>query len=255
MNPWLEQFWRDVHTSLTTYTRDAVQALLPGGMRAVVEEYLGVVDRWDDSTIRSRVAPDVSMLGERPGRGGGTAVAVAPPAAGASVGYAIGRGDEAPTLRYIEILDVSTGRRLVTAIEFLSPVNKSGPGRRQYQRKQEKLIAGGVNLVEIDLLRSGSWVVAAPRSACPAVVCGPYRICVTPADVDRETIMYPAGFDQPLPRIAIPLRPGDDDIVLPLQPILQQAYVNGRYGEEIDYQVPPHPPLDDVQRVQMKSYL
>ncbi len=38
MNPWLEEHWGDVHTSLTTYARDQLQPRLPPGLRARIEE-------------------------------------------------------------------------------------------------------------------------------------------------------------------------------------------------------------------------
>jgi hypothetical protein len=51
---------------------------------------------------------------------------------------------------------VGSGNRIVTVIEFLSPTNKvRGPGQDEYLKKQSELRQGGVNLVEIDLVRSG----------------------------------------------------------------------------------------------------
>ena len=50
----------------------------------------------------------------------------------------------------------------MTAIEVLSPTNKT-PGvhaRTQYLQKQEELLNSRVNLVEIDLLRSGQHTTA-----------------------------------------------------------------------------------------------
>jgi hypothetical protein len=34
MDPWLEQHWGDVHTSVVTYCRDRLQGLLPPDLRA-----------------------------------------------------------------------------------------------------------------------------------------------------------------------------------------------------------------------------
>ena len=45
-----------------------------------------------------------------------------------------------------------------------------------------------------------------------------------------------------LPAIAIPLRETDRDVPLDLQPILDQAYRNGRY-DDLDYIRDPDPPL------------
>src|SRR6476620_993846 len=38
MDPYLEAHWRDVHASLVIYARDALQGVLPGSLRARVEE-------------------------------------------------------------------------------------------------------------------------------------------------------------------------------------------------------------------------
>jgi hypothetical protein len=45
--------------------------------------------------------------------------------------------------------------RVITCIEFLSPWNKSGPGRREYLKKQKALFESRFNSVEIDLVRAG----------------------------------------------------------------------------------------------------
>src|SRR6266436_1070046 len=42
MNPFLEDFWPDVHTSLMVYLRNALQPLLPEGLFARVEESLTI---------------------------------------------------------------------------------------------------------------------------------------------------------------------------------------------------------------------
>ena len=45
-----------------------------------------------------------------------------------------------------------------------------------------------------------------------------------------------------LPNIAIPLRPHDRDVVLELQPIIDDCYCDGRY-HTIDYHRPLIPPF------------
>ncbi len=58
--------------------------------------------------------------------------------------------------RAIEIRDATTGGRIVTVVEFLSPFNKHpGVGCVQYKRKQAECVEAKVNLVEIDLTRTG----------------------------------------------------------------------------------------------------
>jgi hypothetical protein len=147
------------------------------------------------------------------------------------------------THRSIHIVDSRSGNRVVTAIEFLSQANKSSErGRSLYRSKQRDLLDGGVNLVEIDLLREGSWVLAAESGAVPANYRSPYRICVVRATRPRSAEVYRVPLRQPLPTIHIPLRPTDKDVHLNLQAVITLAYQNGGY-EDIDYRVDPFPPL------------
>src|SRR5262249_46375310 len=59
--------------------------------------------------------------------------------------------------RFLEIYEAGTKKRLVTSIEVISPSNKrpGTPGWDLYQRKRQSLVLSHVNLVEIDLVRSG----------------------------------------------------------------------------------------------------
>jgi len=49
------------------------------------------------------------------------------------------------------------------------------------------MLDGRVNLVEIDLLRAGSWVLAVQQSLVPKAYREPYRICVVRADQQMST--------------------------------------------------------------------
>ena len=72
---------------------------------------------------------------------------------------------EPVTESYVEIVDVKSGHRVVTAIEVLSPTNKRpAEGQRLYLKKRDDLKLAGVNTVEIDLLRGGERVLMVPRS-------------------------------------------------------------------------------------------
>lgn len=249
MNPWLEMHWGDLHSRLTTYACDHLQSQLPDGLRARIEEYVTVEGEEDtESNPRRRFAPDVRVL-ERPNaaigfgdaidlEGGGTAVAVA------EEPLIVSRRVEPETLHYIKIIDLKSGHRVVTAIEFLSPSNKiSDQGQRQFREKQETLLAGNVNLVEIDLLRDGDWVISVPKSMVPKSRREPYRVNVVRADRSWDAEVYRVSLRHPLPTIRIPLRPTDADVSLPLQTLLTAAFVNGRYQDELDYSQPLDPAL------------
>lgn len=70
-DPFLENHWGDVHTSLTTYARNQLQPQLPSGLRARVEEHVAVED---DPAAKKR-RPDVRIVQEPPyAAGAGTAV-------------------------------------------------------------------------------------------------------------------------------------------------------------------------------------
>ena len=65
----------------------------------------------------------------------------------------------------------------------------------------------------------------------------------------RQTAyLYPISIREPLPGISIPLRPGDKELKLALQPLLDEAYEGGRYGRTLDYRQAPNPPLEGDDR-------
>jgi hypothetical protein len=54
---------------------------------------------------------------------------------------------------------------------------------------------------------------------------------------------FPGMASYLLPRVGIPLRPPDPDIVLDLQALFERCYDSGGYADFIDYHRPPVPPL------------
>lgn len=255
MNPWLEAYWGDIHTSMTTYARDAIQKQLPDKLQARVEEYLSVEDVWEDRPADRRIAPDVHIV-EQGSSGAPERESAAVQTMVAEEPVRILRSIPPQTLRYIKIVDLKSRRRVITVIEFLSLANKAtAAGRKQYRQKQRELLEAGVNLVEIDLLRSGKWVLATKKTRYPERYRGPYRIGVVRA-VDPEIAeIYHATFTAPLPKVFIPLRKKDKDVLLPLQELVNQAYENGRYGNDVDYSVPPQPPLPEAEQRWVSEYL
>lgn len=242
MDPYLEAHWGDVHTSLIIYSRDQLRARLPEDLRARVEERV-FVESEDDDDPRS-IYPDVRVVerpyGQQPlsaTETGSVAIALAEP-------VVVRMQDEAKTETFIEIRDVSSGGRVVTVIEFVSPSNKTpGKGRDLYRRKQMELEAAHVNSVEIDLLRAGNHVISCPLKIMPAKCRGPYRISVRRATEPDAWEVYPVSLREPLPAIRIPLRDSDPDVPLNLQALIDQCYLNGQY-EDIDYAREPEPRLE-----------
>jgi hypothetical protein len=239
MDPYLEPFWGDVHQSLITYARDQLQGVLPGDLRARIQERVFVES---PSGPERTMYPDIRVVQ----RGRRRAPAPVAPAGGVAVAepLCIPLPDEPVTQGYIEILDVGTGRRVVTVIEILSPSNKvPGPGRELYVKKQQECRASGVNLVEIDLLRAGPWVLCVPEYCVPASYRTTYRVCVFRAGAAWLAEVYRVPLRERLPIIKIPLRPTDADVLLDLQILIEQCYRNGGYDEDLDYHNLPGPPL------------
>ena len=98
-------------------------------------------------------------------------------------------------------------------------------------------------MIEIDFIRSGEFIVSVPklhlieRLRSSPLVCIRRVLCPDIAEI----VVMP--FDQPVPAFRIPLRPTDADVVLNLQPLLEECYRRGRYAGSIDYSQPPSPPL------------
>ncbi len=238
VDPYLEQHWGDVHTSLMVYIRDQITDQLPSDLQARVEESVCV-----DLDESSRwIYPDVKVV-ECPEALSSAAVAVAD--AIIAEPTIIPLPSEQSTQRHIEIVDLNSGNRVVTAIELLSPANKQEEsGRSAYRRKQREYIQAGVNLVEIDFIRTGTFIVAAPEGRIPWDMRTPYIVCIRRAYRPEQAEIISIALDQPVPNFRIPLRQTDADIVLKLQPLLDDCYRRGRYAS-IDYSQPPRPKLDD----------
>jgi hypothetical protein len=247
MDPWLEHpaVFPDIHDSLIIYTRDALNALLPSPYRANTATRVWV------EVSQHRIGPDVKVLrSDGPARkrdGGG--VAVAEPVGVAPIIVHVPHDEMREPFVEIRLED---GQRLATAIEVLSLTNKkSGEhGRDLYLKKQQELLNGQVNLVEIDLLRGGLHTTAVPQERLRANAgTFDYHICVRRYDQWEDYAVYAWRLAERVPDIAIPLLPDDAPILLSLQPLLDRAYDNGRYGEILKYRHrPPQPLLTDAQR-------
>jgi hypothetical protein len=236
MDPWLEQHWGDIHHSIITYARDQLQPRLPGGLRARMGERLLVEDPEEET--RS-IYPDLRVVehfesSSSPDHGQ-TAVACAEP-------LLIQYPNEPEKQGYIEIIDPRAGK-VITAIEVLSRANKfPGPGQQLYLQKQQELERARVSLVEIDLLRAGDHVIGVPLSLIPASHRTPYCASVRRSQSRYLSEFYAIPLSRPLPAIRVPLRKTDADVVLELQPLIEQAYINGGY-DDLDYTKNPEPPL------------
>ena len=149
-----------------------------------------------------------------------------------------------PGLHKVELVAIEirdrVGNDLVTAIEVLSPANKEMPGLGQYVRKRNVYLRSRANLLEIDLLRHGTRSVE--TQALPAAT---YLVTLSRASNRRQLEVWPISLSDPLPVVAVPLRPEDGDVPLDLGAALAVVYDRARYDLSIDYFKPPAPALED----------
>jgi hypothetical protein len=150
----------------------------------------------------------------------------------------------------VEIRDAAQGR-LVTAIEILSPINKRpGRGLEEYRSKRATVLSANVHLLEIDLLRQGTRparLIGLPQSD--------YFVFLTRAERPHLTETWPIRVRDPLPRVPVPLLPGDDDVLLDLGHALPTIYEEARYDLSIDYGQPPVPPLVEEEAAWARELL
>jgi hypothetical protein len=243
MDPYLERFWNDVHGTLVTYIKDALNESLPTRYRATMQERVVIADL--DQPLTGTRYPDVAVVDwpEAAGtQGGGVATEVHSERllirAPELLMY-----DEPLRQYFIEITDSKFGEDVVTAIEVLSPENKRvGDGMSQFRRKQEEYRRAKVNRVEIDLLRGGRRLFEFPESILGPQRRKPYYVTVHRGEKTGEAELYAVDLRDTLPVIKVPLRPGEPDVGLALQPLIKRVYRNGRFP--IDYGTACDPPLE-----------
>lgn len=144
---------------------------------------------------------------------------------------------------YLEIVDTASGNRVITAVEFLSPTNKTAcDGYELYAKKQREYLAGDVSVVEIDLTRGGDRDLVLLLSLIPRQHRATYLACVRRSWQPLSIEAYPLALDKQLPVIGIPLRQEESDAPLDLQWLVNECYEKGRY-DDIDYTCDPDPPL------------
>jgi hypothetical protein len=238
MDPYLEKYWHEVHQRLIIYTGDSLQARLPSELRARIEERVFL--EGESGTCRV-IYPDVHVV-EHPQPW--SAAAEAEASVGIEEPLMVEVTIEPMTEGYIEIIDATSGHRVITVIEFLSPTNKvPGEGQEQYLKKQREVIEAGANLVEIDLTRAGRRVLAVPSDRVPASHRTTYQVSVWRSHRFPRFELYRVPLMRRLPVIRIPLRSTDADLPLDLQALLDQCFANGRY-DDLNYRVEPNPPLE-----------
>jgi hypothetical protein len=249
MDPYLEATWSDVHVKLIGFIGEALTPMLPPALRARAEEEVILEEHGEPSR---RYRPDVALV-----RAGRHAPARRHPRTTSNRGpglvvpepIAIEFADGPRFDRFVKIIDVRNGNRLVTAIEVLSPWNKRpGSLNARYMKKVDDYVRAGVNIVEIDLLRSPREALTVTEMDLPPDRRTPYLVCVQKSWQRGRWEAYPVELRAPIPAVHVPLRPTDDPAVLRLQPLIRRVYAAGGY-DDIDYARPPRPALSPADEV------
>jgi hypothetical protein len=239
MDPYLEDpaVWSDFHGSFLLSIRAELNTRLPEGYVARWDRYVWVDEPEDDETV-TLVRPDVFVTRAHDQSNDEASVVLAAPT------MAILPQFEPKGKGFLKIVDAK-GKRVVTVVEMLSPTNKApGKDRNAYLEKRQEYFRTGTNLVEIDFLRGG---VRPPIEGKRAPA--DYYILVSAAvDFPRAGI-WPLTIRDPLPPIPVPLDPGVEPVVVPLQPCFERCYHEARFWEDIDYNLAPEPPLGEVDAI------
>ena len=240
MDPYVEAHWNSVHVLMMAALAATLKRSLPPGLVARPEESVRIEslsgDRLRDYRPDEAVV-DIGNTRRRPPVARG--VAVAEP-------IDVDLRRRVVVTRNVLIVDVRNADRVVTAIEVLSPGNKSaGQLNDDYRAKIDDYEAAGSNWVEIDLLRSRRDRMPVPWDALSPASRRDYVVLTYRATTGRVSA-YPIGLRDPLPTIAVPLRPTDDDAPLDLRTVFNRAYDDGPFSDDCDYARPPDPPLADA---------
>lgn len=244
MDPYIEAcgLWGDFHDKLIGELERTLAATLPPRYVTRIRErtYIEWVDPHEETPHTVPFEPDVSLrLGGRNRESHAGAVAVLTAAPAAVLMHALVEVEYREL--FLEILELDPQRRLVTAIEVLSPTNKrpGTVGWQQYENKRQVFLQGHANLVEIDLLRGGR-----RRRMLEPWPDSPYYTLAMKRQEAPACRVWPAFMTAPLPVIAVPLAAPDDDVPLPLQPLIDAIYARSRYTADIDYTRPLDPALN-----------
>ncbi len=257
MDPYLEapDMWPDFHNRLATALSTMLNAQLPAPYYARLQKRseLGIAS---ESGVLRHIIPDVTVLRRPrpetlPTSGGGVAV-LDLPRVEATTGVHVRVYTDPLEHYFVEIYNSAHGHRLVTIIEIVSPSNKRpGPDRRSYETKQKDVLESNVNLIELDLLRSGRRLLPYPNLVAMVDTLAPDYLVLLNRGALRQGnwmdyTLYPVLLRETLPCIPVPLAAQDPDVLLDLQVAVNRVYREGPYVRAIDYSVPPNPPLNEA---------
>jgi Protein of unknown function (DUF4058) len=236
MNPFLElrDQWPGFHLH---YISELARQL---GPRIAPEYYTQVehhvfLHEVDDERLQALRRPDITVFesDRKAEHIGGTAVAISAP-----VEVRIPSTVDVVKVPYLLIRNRAS-RKVVTAIELLSPTNKArGSDREVYLGKRKELLASMAHFVEIDLLRGG------PKMPWVGLPVCDYSVAVSRSHLRPQVDFWPIELRETLPTIPIPLKEFDREVLLDLQAALHGVYDLMSYEFHLYTYGDPEPPLN-----------
>ena len=242
MDPYLELRWENVHGSIHAFAAEKIQQRLPPDLRARPNQRVFLEEGKTGKSTKTTFESDAVIV-ERSGRFERSFAAAMPGGVVTAEPLRIHKMQASIVDRWIELIDVKDQGRLVTVIEFLSRANKrTGTHNERYLKKAGDYILGGVNLVEVDLLRSPRHNLPVTDEELPPDSRAAYRACIHRGGGFGDWDIYPMPLRLPLSTLPIPLRDGDADTYMELQALIDHVYQAFGF-DDIDYSKPPVPRL------------
>ncbi|WP_337176738.1 DUF4058 family protein [Paludisphaera sp.] len=242
MNPWLEhpEVWHDFHSAYLPLLRRQLARQVSPRYVVKIDENVYIHD--EEADVQGRFRPDLGIIHR------GTVASVRPAAGPIAAPVQLRLPvEDVERLPYLEIVD-ARGGELITVIELLSPTNKRrGDNRASYLAKRRAILAGDVNLVEIDLLRAHPPMPPADRPPCA------YSALVVRRGRGSVAEFWPIGLRDPLPIIPVPLNEPDGDATLDLKAALDEAHDDAAYQYRI-YDETPTPPLSPEEEAWARTF-
>jgi hypothetical protein len=244
MDPWLEspEQWHNVHRILISLITAELNQILPEGFAATIDEQVYLLlpeDRYlpDVAVVRT---PNFATFPIRQTTNTSGSVATITPSVEVQ-----SREAEEIQIPYIKVVMTHGRRDVVTVIEVLSPINKTGRSRDDYQKKQRDLLDSEAHFLEIDLLRGGLHTVAVEESSLLATYESEwdYIVCLHRAGQGEHFSCWPFTVRESLPTVPVPLSKTHTDVPLALQMLLEKCYDDGPFRRTVDYNSQPTPRL------------
>lgn len=240
MDPYIESggYWGEFHTHMIVEMQIELNSVLPKGYAASIDLYVWIHEPTAERRTR-RVMPDAYVSkSEKRSRKSASVATVS--AATQIVLPSLERRRQ----RSIKVVDLEQ-ERVVTAVELLSPSNKlAGEDHDAYITKRNEYIANRVNLVEIDLLRSGGRLpMGDPRGEA-----GEFYVLASKAWEYPRADFWPFTLRDVIPTVTVPIVEEIDTVPFDLQATFTRVYNRYAYNDKLRYdrRLTPRPSKSDA---------